>query len=158
MSLMPVGQLGQYQAGGQPLEIVQMPGDSTSEAPGSWTNPGVWYSIASTSEHPKEAARFIDFMVNSPEAGAINKFDRGVPANSAVLKAISPDFTKTERQIADYYDKVAALHPAPFPRQNTKAGPVLIESVHRLTQEVLFGRLTPQKAADQLIAETSAAL
>jgi len=158
MSLIAVGQLGSYESAGQTLQLLMVPGESEFEAPGGWTNPGQWYAVAATSEHPEEAALFIDFIVNTAEAGSINKFDRGVPGNLSVLEAITPTLSGPENQIATYFARVQALEPAPFPRQNAGAGPVFVEAQKRLTQEVLFERLTPEQAAQQLIAEVEAAL
>lgn len=157
--LIAVPQLGAVEeVVGHPLEVLLFPGESEGERPGSYTKPGIYWSVAANSEHPEEAAKFIDYVVNSTEAAQVTKFDRGVPANSEVVKGIEGELTTTEKSIGEYIERVNSLNPDPFPRQNLNAGPAIPEAVARLQQEVLFDRLTPQEAADQLVQELTAAM
>lgn len=158
MSVIAVGQLGTYEKSGQNLKLVKFPGEAEFSRPGAWTNPGAWYSIPTTSKHPKEAAEFINFMVNTADAGNIQKFDRGVPANSKVLEAITPGLAPVDKEVASYVTAVQNMKAAPFARQNAKGGPVMSDSVKRLTQEVLFGRMSPDNAAKQLISDAQAGM
>jgi len=159
MTLISVNQLGNLEkAAGQEFKLMRLPGEKQFDAEGGWTKPGIYYSIASNSEHPKEAAMLIDFLTNSPEAGKILKFDRGVPSNSKVLEAITPELTPVEKRVAEYITRVNELHTPPYAIPNAKAGGVMLETAKRLSQEVVFDRLTPRQAADQLISEVKAAM
>lgn len=158
MTTVAVGQLGSYEASGQDLELLKFPGEADAEATGSWTNPGQWFTIPTSSKHPEEAAKFIDFLVNSTEAAEIGKFDRGVPSNTAVLEAIAPSLGDADQDVAAYFAEIAELKPAPFARQNADAGAALIDAVKRMAQEVLFGQTTPQEAAKKIIAEAESAM
>jgi multiple sugar transport system substrate-binding protein len=137
---------------------MRLPGEKQFSTQGGWTKPGIYYSIAANSEHPKEAAMLIDFMTNSSDAAELLKFDRGVPSNSKVLEAITPSLTPVEKKVADYVTRVNDLGTPPYAVPNTKAGGVLIDTVKRLSQEVVFDRMTPEQAADQLIKTVKAAM
>jgi multiple sugar transport system substrate-binding protein len=159
MTLISVNQLGNLEkAAGQEFKLLRLPGEKQFDSQGGWTKPGIYYSIASNSEHPKEAAMLIDFLTNSPESGKILKFDRGVPSNSKVLEAITPELTPVEQRVAEYTTRVNDLDTPPYAIPNTKAGGVMLETVKRLSQEVVFDRMTPQQAAEQLISEVKAAM
>lgn len=159
MTLVSVNQLGNLEkASGQEFKLFMLPGEKQFKAEGGWTKPGIYYSIASNSEHPKEAAMLIDFLTNSPEAGEVLKFDRGIPSNTKVLEALKPSLTSVESRVAEYGTRVNELDAPPYAIPHPKAGAVLINAVKRLSQEVVFDRLTPKQAADQLIAEVQAAM
>lgn len=159
MALVSVNQVGNLEkAAGQEFKLMRLPGEKQFSTQGGWTKPGIYYSIAANSEHPKEAAMLIDFMTNSSDAAELLKFDRGVPSNSKVLEAITPSLTPVEKKVADYVTRVNDLGTPPYAVPNTKAGGVLIDTVKRLSQEVVFDRMTPEQAADQLIKTVKAAM
>lgn len=47
-------------------------------------------------KHPDEVKKFIDFMVNSQEAGKLNQMDRGLPANLDARKNVVADLDSVE--------------------------------------------------------------
>ncbi|WNB84348.1 sugar ABC transporter substrate-binding protein [Cellulomonas sp. ATA003] len=159
MQISPVPNLGVLEdVVGHEIEVMLFPGEADAETTGIYTKPGIFWAIASSSPHPEEAAQLIDFLVNSPESARIMKFDRGVTPNKDVLEEIQSELSPTEQAVSEYFQRVSDLDPRPFPHQNADAGPVLVPANARLSQEVLFDRLTPEEAADQLITEVTAAL
>jgi multiple sugar transport system substrate-binding protein len=159
MQMLSVNQLGALEGvAGKEMRVLLWPGEADATSVGSFTKPGIFYSIAAKSEHPREAAMLLDYLVNSPESAAVQKFDRGVPVNATVLEEIAPQLSSAELRIAEYYDRVNALDPQPFPIANADAGPVFTETFARMTQEVLFDRLTPDQAAQQLVDAVTAEL
>lgn len=139
------------------LQLLRMPGEDGAEARGDWVKPSMHYSIAESSEHKEAAARLIDFIVNSPEAGAILGADRGLPPNPEVLAEIQGDLGVADQKAAAYLAERLAEpeNPRPLPPEGASE----INAIFlRLSQEVLYGNLSPDAAADQLIAETEAAI
>lgn len=66
---------------------------------------GLQMAISANTEHPEAAALFLNFVVNSPEAGEIFGTSLGFPASSTKLAGAvleGPD-----KQVADYLDSVA---------------------------------------------------
>ncbi|WP_189337497.1 ABC transporter substrate-binding protein [Arthrobacter sp. AFG7.2] len=159
MTLISVNQLGNLEkAAGQEFKLFRLPGEQQFKAEGGWTKPGIYYSVAANSEHPKEAAMLIDFLTHAPEAGEIVKFDRGVPSSSKMLEAITPSLTPVEGRVAEYVTRINELGTPAYAIPHPKAGGVLIDTVKRLSQEVVFDRMTPRQAADQLLADVKAAM
>ncbi|MEV0617525.1 extracellular solute-binding protein [Nonomuraea sp. NPDC050404] len=142
-------------AAGQPLRLMRLPGESPR--PGMWLQASQIYSINARSEHPREAAMFVDFLVNSEEAGKIILADRGIPANSEVRTAVQDVLGEPEKAQATFID---ALTP--------KAGPPLVigpagstdtpKILDRVNAEVLFGRVRPAAAADDFIRQVGTAI
>lgn len=151
-------QLGNLRkASGQPLQLHRVPGETGAAQAGSWLQASQIYTINAKSEHRDAAATFVDFLVNSEEAGKIIKTDRGIPANSDVRKAIIPTLDADASEQAKY---IETLGP--------KAGPPLIigptgsadvwKILDRINVELLFKRRTPQAAADEFIKQVQAAI
>ncbi|GAA4929157.1 multiple sugar transport system substrate-binding protein [Nonomuraea thailandensis] len=142
-------------AAGRPLRLMRVPGESAR--PGMWLQASQIYSVNARSEHPQEAAKLVDFLVNSPEAGKIILADRGIPANSDVRAAIQDVLGEAEKTQAAFID---ALTP--------KAGPPLVigpagstdtpKILDRVNAEVLFGRQQPAAAAADFVRQVSTAI
>ena len=62
-------------------------------------------AISADTEHPEAAALFLDFVVNSPEAGEIFGTTLGFPASSTKLEGATLE--GADAQVADYLESVA---------------------------------------------------
>ncbi|WP_327692467.1 ABC transporter substrate-binding protein [Streptomyces sp. NBC_00459] len=159
MTDVSVTQLGALEgASGREARLLLFPGESGASQVGAYTKPGIFFGASARTEHPKEAAELLDFLVNSPEAGKIQKFDRGVPNNPDVLKAITPELSPAEKRIADYLGRVNSLKPTALHIPNAEAGPAVPEIFQRLNEDVLFKRLSPKEAAEKFISEIKSEL
>lgn len=144
-------------ASGEPLRLIRVPGESSGVQPAMWLQASQLYTISSASEHPREAAMLVDFLVNSPEAGRIVLTDRGVPANSEVLDAILPELDEGQSATAEFIARVLPTAGRPLvigPVGSTET-PLIID---RYNAEVLFDRMTPAEAASQALSEIRAAI
>lgn len=159
MTDVSVTQLGALEgAAGRETRLLLFPGENGASQVGAYAKPGIFFGASARTAHPKEAAELLDFLVNSPEAAKIQKFDRGVPDNPEVLKAIAPELSATEKRIADYLGRVNALKPTALHIPNAKAGPAVPDIFKRLNEDVLFNRLSPRKAAEKFISEIKSQL
>lgn len=144
-------------ASGESLELLRWPGESTEERPGMYYKPGMYVSMSATTEHPEEAAMFIDWMNNSVEAGEVILADRGLPANLDVREQITPMLPEPDQRgaefLADLEDEIVDSPPVP-PVGSGETQDIL----KRYNSEVLFGRLTPEEAAAQFREEVEAAI
>lgn len=98
--------LGGYLAdsGSSSISIVAPP---TAE-PGAkdlYQQGGLQVAIAENSDHPEAAAMFLDFVVNSAEAGEIFGTTLGFPASSSKLAGTALE--GVDKQVADYIASVA---------------------------------------------------
>lgn len=144
-------------ASGVELRLMRAPGESAGTQPGMWLQASQLYTINARSEHPEEAAKFVDFLVNSPEAGKIILADRGIPANASVRSAIESELSEDEVAQAKFIDDLTP-----------KAGPPLVigpagsadawKILDRVNAEVLFDRQKPSDAAKAFIDQVTAAI
>jgi multiple sugar transport system substrate-binding protein len=111
---------------------------------------GMLLSGAGSSDHPEAAAAFIDFMVNSPEVGAIFGTNRGMPASSSQRDGV--ELNDVAQQVLDYEESIADRLGTPPPVPVIGYGSVEAE-FKALGQEIGFGTLTVDEAVDRLFAE-----
>jgi multiple sugar transport system substrate-binding protein len=137
-------------ASGQNLKLLRLPGEAQANPKGSYLKPSMFWSISARTENPAEAALFTDFLANDPEAAKILLTDRGIPANSKTRAAIKGQLKEADAAAATYLDQIQ-VGEAPYVTPN---GASNIEAIlKRHTENVLFGRATPQDAAKSFITE-----
>ncbi|MPY54484.1 ABC transporter substrate-binding protein [Streptomyces acidicola] len=108
-------------------------------------------------QHPKEVAQFIDFMVHDPEVAKIMGYDRGVPATQAQYDAFKPT-DEVNKAIAAYEESLVAsgvLEPiTPHPN-----GADICEAAFlRIAEELALGKRSVGDAVKQFFTESKTAL
>ncbi|QOV39570.1 extracellular solute-binding protein [Streptomyces ferrugineus] len=114
-------------------------------------------SASKRTEHPKEVAQFIDFMVHDPEVAKIMGYDRGVPATQAQFDAFEPT-DEVNKAIAAYETSLVeagVLEPiTPHP-----AGADICEAAFlRIGEELGLGKRSVGDAVKQFFTESKTAL
>lgn len=138
---------------GEELELLRFPTE-TGEAEGAapWYKSSQYLSGYSGTDHPEEVQQFIDFFVNSSEAGEILGVERGLPPNTEILGQVSAELEGMEAVTADY---IAAIEPELGPAEPATAqgGSSFSQILYRFQDEVFFGRSSPAEAAEAMHAE-----
>ncbi len=109
-------------------------------------------TASATTEYPEVVADFINFFVTSVDANKILNGERGVPVDSAVLASFSDRLTPQEQEVFDFIDKineVATPMDPPTPSGSSEIGTLLND----LTEQVRYGLITPEDAAEQVFTE-----
>ena len=143
-------------AAGTELQLLRLPGDA--QKPGTYYKPAMFWSMSATSHHPKEAAQLLDFLLNDPEAAKLTLSDRGMPANLTNRKAILSTLSPADKAAAAFLEKLRptiGATPALPPKGSGKISGTVIK---KSNEQVLFKKMTPEQAADDFIAQATAAL
>lgn len=119
--------------------------------------PAMYWSVSATTEHPEEAARFVDFLVNAPEAAELLLSDRGLPVNTRLREQIIDRLEPADQQVAEFLEQIRGDLQPPPPVPPPGAGEVQ-EIIQQINEQVLFGQLTPDQAADRFMEEVRAAI
>jgi multiple sugar transport system substrate-binding protein len=105
---------------------------------------------SSKTKQEDAAARFIDFMVNSPEVGEIFKTSRGVPASKQQRDGTT--FEGTDAVVVDYEKSIQQyLKDAPEPP--IVGFGTLESSFKRISSDLNYGKLTVDGAVDAWFKE-----
>ena len=131
--------------------------DGSAAENGMYYKPTMFWSASSRSKHPEAASTFINYLANSPEAGAILMTDRGVPTNPEIVESITPSLKPADTTVVGFLKDIASdVQEAP-PVPPVGAGSVQ-NVIKRYTDEVLYDRLTPQAAAEAFKKEVEGML
>ena len=116
---------------------------------------GLQVAIAPNTEHPEAAAMFLDFVVNSEDAGRIFGTTLGFPASSSKLAGTTLE--GVDKQVADYIesvsDRVGEAPPVPVVGYGS-----LEQKFWDLGRELGLGTMTVDEAVDQFFAEADVLL
>jgi len=116
--------------------------------------PSQYYTINVDTPHARQAALFVDFLVNSTEAGELILSDRGLPSSPAVRAHITPLLGPYEQVVAEFISS-----------NNDNYGPSFVPpswatDVNTITQsidsQVLSGALSPSEGAAEWLAQMEA--
>lgn len=140
------------------LAITTLPREKKGGPSGHYYRPALIWSVGATTKNGEAAAKFIDFFVNSPDAGKILGVERGVPMSPAVREAVLPGLNPTEQATVQYVNLLkdqVGDYPAPAPLGSTEFDQRLFRPI---ADELAFERTTPAEAAQRLVDEGKATI
>ncbi|MFE3449245.1 ABC transporter substrate-binding protein [Nonomuraea sp. NPDC059194] len=141
---------------GSELTLLRLPRLADAATSGMFLQPAMFWSASSRSEHQAEAHKFIDFLLNDPEAGGILLSDRGLPVNAKVLEAVKSKLPAADQQTLTFLDAVKSeLTPVVVP---PKGGSKMEDIIKRYSEAVTSGQQSPDEAAAKLLEEANAAI
>lgn len=96
---------------GAPLKMVTPPLSESGQDLGLWQKPGMFFSVAETSAVKEECAQFLNWFLNSEEANAILKGERGVPVSRKVREnlLLNGTLTQEQREMFRFTEEALAL-------------------------------------------------
>ncbi|MGV9193787.1 ABC transporter substrate-binding protein [Microbacterium sp. MC2] len=149
-------QIASYQAGSGSEEVQILTPPTSTGVSGVSVLPSQFWAIAAESEHPKEAALLVDWLLNQPEPAKIILANRGLPFNPDTLAVVEPLLAPADAQSAEYLGKVLEVGVVGPPQP--AGGSILNELSQRIESDVLFGNTSAADGAQQWIDELGAAL
>ncbi|MDO5423473.1 MAG: ABC transporter substrate-binding protein [Eubacteriales bacterium] len=137
---------------GRELEMTMYPMPEEMEAQPMYLQPAAFLSIAETSENKEEAAKFIDWFINSIECNEILMAERGIPVNSEVSEAIKPNADEVFQKVFDYVAAVSEVAESVDPLE--PEGRAEVDALCNTTVENLrYGDITVEEATDSFMTE-----
>lgn len=126
---------------------------------GVYPRPSSFLAVNARTSSPEQAAAFVDFFSNSPEAGEKLRLLSGVPGSGAAAKAVAelPDLTSDESEVLAFNELVTPELVAAPPTLPQNAN-VVNDSLRIIAQEYAFGRLSLDDAVSRFFDDASAAL
>ena len=141
------------------LGMAMLPTVDEGTQSGMYLNPNMYWTISSNSEKPEEAAKLLNYMINSTAAAAIIGTDRGISLSSAVRDylASSEDTDVYTTDVLNYVSSVsnvvAAVNPAD---PANSAEPISVLKVDY--QAVMYGEMTAEDCVADFVNQATVML
>lgn len=145
-------------ASGADMKLLRLPSEAGSaDKAALWYKASMLWSGAARSKNKEAAAKLIDFLANSPEAGKIMGTERGVPANKDVRAAIEPNMSDVDKKVVAYLDSIES-ELGPVPMVTPVGGGSFGQVQMRMVQDLVFDRKDSLGAAQGLYDEVKGQL
>src|SRR5215204_5730203 len=145
-------------AGGELMEMLRGPsmtGKATDRK--TWYKASMLWSASAKTKNPEAAVAWINWYANSPEAGNIEKAERGIPPNSDLLAAVRPNLSAAQQRVAKYITDIAP-EVATTPIAPPPGGGTIADKLLRHGIDVMFGRASTADAAQKFVDEVKSDL
>jgi len=113
---------------------------------------GQYITAYEGTQHPETVAKFIDFLVNDPEAGLILGNTRGVPPAGKIRDALAAQATPVDKVMYDYISLVSEVAPpvtwVQFPLDNE-----LIKLMQLTSEKIGFNAKSVDAAVEEFMKE-----
>lgn len=140
------------------LTVLRPPSTAGSAAEAQlWYKASMYWAVSAKSANSAAAVAFVDYLVNSPDAGKILSVERGVPGNLDVREAITPDLDESSKKAVDFLDAIEK-ELGDAPEITPQGGGQFEDILTRAGQDMLFGTITPADAGQRLLDELNSAL
>ncbi|WP_105566485.1 ABC transporter substrate-binding protein [Microbacterium halophytorum] len=141
-------------SGASSISVVAPPLD-VEGAQDLYRQAGLQMAVSESSEHPEAAAIFLDYVVNSPEAGEIFGTSVGFPASDTKLEGATLE--GPDQQVADFLesveDRIGDAPPVPVAGYGS-----LEQKFWDLGKELGLGTVTVDEAVEQFFSEADVIL
>lgn len=145
ISYLYTNQLSGYQAATtDELDLIEFPGAAATKA--LWQAPSQFYTVNKDSKNPEETVKFINFLVNDPDAAKILGNNRGASA-SATARAAGAS-SEADQKILDYMD-VSGPHSS-LETDHVPNDTEFNSTLFLIYQRVAFGRNTPKEGGQEI--------
>lgn len=127
------------------LDLIEFPGAAETKA--LWQAPSQFYTVNKDSRNIEETIKFINFLVNSPDAAKVLGNDRGASASASARAAGASD--PSDQKVLKYLD-VSGPHTS----RETDHVPQDTEfnsTMYLIYQRTAFGQTTPAVAGQQVM-------
>lgn len=111
-------------AAGREFEITMYPTFSGAAQQVMYLKPGMFFSVAETSDKKDEAIAFLNWFTNDVECNKILLAERGIPISSDVADAVREEVDEKTTKVFDYIAKVEETATSINPPSPTGAGEV----------------------------------
>lgn len=138
-------QLAGYQsAATDELDLIELPGAEAAKA--LWPQPSQFYTVNKDSKNPELAVKFIDFLVNNPDAAKVLGNDRGASSSSSA-RAVGASNANDGKVLK--YLEIAGPHSS---RETTHLpnDTELNSTLYLIYQNVAFGKISTVQGGQQI--------
>ena len=137
---------------GRTIKLLPLP--KVGEKEGRFIKPSMFLAVSSYSKYPEEAAKFIDFFINSEAANDILKGERGVPVSSVIAASLSDKLEEAGKQQYELLEYLTT-HSSPIDPPVPSSSIIINNAYQIIMDRVLDGSITPEQGAQEYRTEAN---
>lgn len=138
----------------QPYQMM-LPPYTPGQNEGLYVKPSQFWSISSTTKHPKQAAEFVNWLLNSVQANEDLGTERGIPVSSAIRSAMEKTASPANKVQFEYMNKVLSVAKTPLGPPSPPASDQILSAFTTTLGELTYNKETPKQAAPQFITQAN---
>ena len=119
----------------------------------NFLNPSMFFSVSADTEHPEEAVKLINYLINSEEANNILLGERGMPASSVIAEKIIEKLPRAERRAMEFLEEAIIPCSSEIDPPGPEGMIELVSTLEEILGKVSSGECTAEEAAELYYAE-----
>lgn len=139
---------------GVEIGITTWPTDNLEKS--NYLKPSQFFAVTTDCKNPKEAVKVLDYITNSVECNEVLLAERGVPISKTVSEAIAPKLDKANQKAVEYINNVVTPTCSTINPPAANGANEVYDLLKNLEEQVLYGQITAEEAANQLFEEGNA--
>lgn len=139
------------------IQPLPMPDQAGGSKKANFIRPNLFMSAWEGTSQPEEAAKFLDFWINDPEAVEVIGNSRGVPPNPASAEIVEETPPEGLRSPSDYLDLIAEIGD-PMDRLTPRSGREVYQLLGRTAEEIRFGQTNVPDAVESFWSQAESIL
>lgn len=137
-------------AAGREIKIAPAPRKLADGPSGSVIQSSQMLCVSKDSKVPEEAAKFINFFVNSVEANEILQGERGIPIMDNVRMALQVNADETTNIMYNFVDLIGSFETGEVNVISPESKTIIEDQYKLLVEQVIYGDKTPEEAAQEI--------
>lgn len=137
-------------AADRPLGLVPLPRLEAGGESGMGLTSSQMFSVSNESPYPEAAARFLNFFLNDEEANRILNGERGVPIMSHIREMLQEAGDDNLHTVYDFVGLAGELDTRSGNPLESPNNPEIRDHFELLLEQVIFGQVTPEEAAQSI--------
>lgn len=138
-----------------PCQALPMPDQAGGSKKANFVRPNLFISSWLGTPYPEEAAKFLNFWINDPDAVKVIGASRGVPPTPASAQLVAAPDAGGQRTPQEYVALIREIG-SPMDSLTPKGGREVYDLLKRTAQEVQFKRSTVSEAVDSFFTQANA--
>lgn len=117
----------------------------------NYLKPSQFLSVSRDAKDVALSVAILDFWTNSIPANQILLGERGIPASSVVADGIAPMLDETNQKVIAYINNVVSPNCSDLPAADPAASAELYKVIAEMQEYLLYGQVTAEEAAQQVM-------
>jgi multiple sugar transport system substrate-binding protein len=149
MSFIPVNELmGTQGLMKNPVGVATYPAQKRGGYEGNYLKPAQLMTIYRHSNHMREAATLIQYVLANPESVSVLQIDRGVPESAGLRAMLAPKLGSLDKVVVNYIDHIGKTA-GPLPPPPPEGAGQILQLAPRIADKVAFGQLSVKEGGRQ---------